>query len=138
METHCLLKSFITISGEKHETLKWFNLESQKSYNVWTATADETIVSFNFDRKGSCVTFLVRQNNENHIHHSIWYYRIGTVQASLKIQDGSQQISKGLIISDKVQPYFSANSNYIVFALVSLEDIKKPNQNVSKTRYLEL
>jgi dipeptidyl aminopeptidase/acylaminoacyl peptidase len=110
-----LIKTKSTDKNGTKNALQWIDLNSDKQYHVWTASAGEKLGGYALDQHSRQITFTVsREDGSN----SIWYYTPSLDKPVQMVANGFAGIDKGLLVSNAA-PKFSQNGNYIFFSLRS-------------------
>jgi len=112
-------------------SLRYLNLTTGTEEKIWTGKTGEFVGQLQFDDDGSQVFFFVQERLNNKNVNAIWYYKVGSKLALLKLKDGDPRIEKSLHLAGPLR--FSSDCRWMFFNLVREKSVssQKPNPKSS-------
>jgi dienelactone hydrolase len=122
-----LLKSASRSGNNFNLSLQWLDLGSAKPVTIWsvrdTSTHYLAISSYNFDREGRQLVFVIGTEDSTKPSNEIWYYVAGMNRAKREVNNCTVGIKPGTTIANDYT-YFNKTGNWIFFNTVSVQNGK--------------
>ncbi|OQP65376.1 hypothetical protein A3860_17060 [Niastella vici] len=125
-----LLKVRAKKDGKASSSLQWVELADGKVVTIWCSQRDcmgnADISGYSLDEHRLQVAFIVEENMNGGLVHTLWYYKKGMEKALRKATHETDGMQSEFSICPS-SPRFSKDGQYIFFELEARADRRKPN-----------
>ncbi|TXJ29052.1 MAG: S9 family peptidase [Chitinophagaceae bacterium] len=101
------------------QSLAYISLPGGKPLDIWPANKTgekQQLLQHSLDGSGTQLVFTTRDTTQSIPSYSIWYWKIGMLEPTLKVNNQSPGLEKGWVISPST-PSFSLDGRYVQFNL---------------------